>query len=334
MDLMNKNILFAGHNFQFARHILDHYASLPGWNVLRDHWSGHHQHDPDESEKHVRDADLIFCEWCLGNAVWYSKKKRPGQRLVIRLHHQEMGLKYLKRLNWENVDAVILVCKHHTDELARRYPDQVGKLHTIHNMIDTDRLNRGKLAEAEHTLGLIGFVPRRKAPHLALEVLAGLASEEERWRLRLLGKKPEEFRWMRFRLRELLYYRWLYRLVRLSTAGSHIRFDGYTEEVAEWLRGIGFILSTSEHESFHVGVAEGMASGAIPVVRDWEGARNLYPEQFIYSTVPEAVGIIRRCQEDYDELSSFCRDFARRHFDLSVIIPQYEGLLGQLMCSS
>lgn len=29
------------------------------------------------------------CEWCLGNAAWHSRNKRPGQHLIVRFHRME-----------------------------------------------------------------------------------------------------------------------------------------------------------------------------------------------------------------------------------------------------
>ena len=34
-------------------------------------------------------ADIIICEWCEVNALWYSKHKKKHQKLFIRLHKYE-----------------------------------------------------------------------------------------------------------------------------------------------------------------------------------------------------------------------------------------------------
>ncbi|MNS89217.1 hypothetical protein D3C72_1232230 [compost metagenome] len=41
------------------------------------------------------------------------------------------------------------------------------------------------------------------------------------------------------------------------------------------------MLSTSDHESFHLSVADGAASGAIPVILPWKGSRALYSSEWI-----------------------------------------------------
>jgi Glycosyl transferases group 1 len=51
--------------------------------------------------------------------------------------------------------------------------------------------------------------------------------------------------------------------------------------VPSWLRRIGFVLSTSDDESFHMAPAEGMASRAVPVIRHWPGAETIYDARWI-----------------------------------------------------
>ena len=64
------------------------------------------------------------------------------------------------------------------------------------------------------------------------------------------------------------------------------------------LRDVGYILSTSLRESCPVGVLEGVASGAVPVVREWpvfarlDAAHQLFPERFVFNTAAEAATII------------------------------------------
>ena len=57
---------------------------------------------------------------------------------------------------------------------------------------------------------------------------------------------------------------------------AQVRFDPAGPDMEEWYRGVGFVLSSSDTEGCHTSVLEGMASGAVPVVRDWPGARSLF----------------------------------------------------------
>ena len=63
----------------------------PGVELRIDHWQGLHRHDEAASRRLVEWADVVVCEWAGPNAVWYARHKRPGQRLVVRLHATALG---------------------------------------------------------------------------------------------------------------------------------------------------------------------------------------------------------------------------------------------------
>ena len=93
-------VLFNGHDLKFLRNLIRCFSQSSNYEVQVEEWKGHNAVDQDQNETLLRWADVIFCEWCLGNAKRYSERKRPGQRLFIRLHHQEMGLPYRNQLDW------------------------------------------------------------------------------------------------------------------------------------------------------------------------------------------------------------------------------------------
>lgn len=54
-------------------------------------------------------ANIIFCEWCDKNAIWYSKKKCNDQKLIIRLHRYELFTTYIYNIKWDNVNNLIFI---------------------------------------------------------------------------------------------------------------------------------------------------------------------------------------------------------------------------------
>ena len=64
------NILFVGHDFKFAVTLIKHFSSK--CNVKIDKWQGHCKHDEDKTLELMNWANIVFCEWCLGNAVFCS----------------------------------------------------------------------------------------------------------------------------------------------------------------------------------------------------------------------------------------------------------------------
>ena len=92
-------ILFAGHDLKFVDEIIQRFESLDSVEVKVDLWKGHTGHDALESAKLLKWADVILCEWCLGNAVWYSNHKKRKQKLYIGLHRQEIVTTFLEEVN-------------------------------------------------------------------------------------------------------------------------------------------------------------------------------------------------------------------------------------------
>ncbi|MQA89840.1 MAG: glycosyltransferase [Gemmatimonas sp.] len=327
------SLLFAGHDFKFLGPLLSHVAGNEQYDVLRDEYSGHSIADPARSESLLRDAKVVFCEWCLGNAEWYSKHKRDDQKLVIRFHLQELDTPYAARVCWENVDRVVFICPLVRDRFLERFPQVADRAALIYNLIDAAPLDQPKLARSEFNLGLLGSCPRRKAPHLAVEILERLKQHDRRYTLFFKGKRPEEFGWLWRRPEEREYYDRLNRCLAESPYADSVVFEPHGDDVSAWFSRIGFILSTSDFEGSHQAVAEGMAAGCIPVIRNWAGADAIYPGRFVFSSVDEAVERIIGWRKPgvYLEQSQNCRSYARQHFDQTVITRQYDELFSQLL---
>ena len=77
------------------------------------------------------------------------------------------------------------------------------------------------------------------------------------------------------------YYDAFRRVQRSPLLRDAVVFDDGGPDVPAWLRRIGFILSVSDDESFHMAPAEGMASRAVPAIRHWPGAETIYDSRWI-----------------------------------------------------
>ena len=323
-----KRILFAGHDFKFLRPVLDFYKKHPSYEVVMDEYSGHVIKDKSRSNKLLDQADIVFCEWCMGNAEWYSHNVRDGQKLIIRFHRQEIETTFLDRIKWERVHRIVFICQEMMDQMLRRFPSIKNRAVLIYNLVDCERFDIPKLPWAEFNLGLLGSAPELKAPHLAFEMLKILKQLDKRYTLFIKGKHPWEYKWLWQRPESRKYYENFYNGVNTSPYTNSIVFDPHGDDVPEWFTKIGFILSTSDYEGSHQAVAEGMASGTIPVIRNWKGASTLYPEKYVFNTVADAVELITKWNSpaNYTTEHEEVREFAKTHFCALHIIKQYEKL--------
>lgn len=333
---MMVNILFAGHDFKFLQHLIDYYQGIDGVHVKLDHTGGHHIANLKQSAELLKEANLIFCEWALGNAVWYSANKKPDQKLVVRLHAQEINLDFLQQIKWQNVDQLIFICEEKMKIFLRRFPTMKDRTSLIYNLIDCNSLDKPKLPGALFNLGFIGISPRSKGAHLALDLLVKLRQIDDRYKLYFKGRHPYEYKWLMEREEERSYFHAFYQRLESAEFARSVVFDQHGNDMPDWFSKIGYILSTSYHEGSHQAVAEGMAAGCLPVIRNWAGADTLYPKEFVVRTVDEAVEFITKCNRDADRGSMVesVKRYAMQNFHMLVINARYDELFNRLFAGS
>lgn len=329
-------ILFNGHDLRFLQPVIQYFKNRLDYHVLVDEQPGHVLTDTDKSARLLEQADLIFCEWCLGNAEWYSKNKKANQKLIIRLHHQELQLPYLYNLCWENVDRIILICQNNSRIFQERFPEFAEKARLIYNIIDCAALNQPKLYGAEFNLGVVGISPKRKGFHRATELLSRLKKIDQRFTLFVKGKLPWEYDWLWRQPEERQYYQDLFLEISRSPYRNSIVFEQYGEDMPAWYSKIGFVLSTSDHEGSHQVVAEGMASGAIPLIRNWAGADSVYPPKYVFESLEQAEQLLKKWKspENYRNETEQVKKYAFENFDQTRILPVYEQLFDELLGST
>jgi glycosyltransferase involved in cell wall biosynthesis len=92
---------------------------------------------------------------------------------------------------------------------------------------------------------------------------------------------------------------------------------------------VGMIVSTSDYEGHQVAVAEGMASGCIPVVLDRLGAREQYDAPWVHESPDAAAASILRLLEtgQFEAEQRRSAEFADR-WSLERIMPLWDEVLG------
>lgn len=317
-----KKILIAGHDLKFAKFIMEAIEARDDMELLVDQWQGHDKHDEEQSYRLLEQADTILCEWGLGNSVWYSKNKKVGQKLITRVHAQELKTRHLDRCEHKNIDHYIFVSPYYFELMIAEFRLERSKCRMIFNMVDTELLDKPKLPGAEFHLGMIGDVPQSKRLDRAIDIFEILFKIDNRYKLYVKGKRPEEYAWMHSKSKELemAYYQQQYQRVKDNGWDKNVIFEGHGP-VDEWLQKIGWILSVSDHESFHLSVAEGMASGATPLVLNWAGAATIYPQRYIAKTVEQISKVVISGNLN---TASYAKNYVLAHF------PSYENSISVL----
>lgn len=292
-------LLIAAHSLSFCEPIAE-LARRRGAEVREDRWRTHGLHDAEASTAALEWADVVLCEWCLGNAVWFSRNKRSGQRLTVRFHRMELDTGYPAEIDLEKVDALVFVARHVLEQACERFgwDAEDPRFEVVPNGIDPGAMQRAKPADARFALAAIGYVPRLKRLDRALDVLDLLRARDGRYRLRVKGRAPWEYEWMAGRVEERGYFEAVFRrIARSPNLRRAVSFEPFGEDVAAFLSQVGWILSTSEVEGHSVASAEGMASGAVPVILDRPGAVEQYTQRWVHADAGAAAEAVLAAQE-------------------------------------
>ncbi len=324
-------ILFAGHNLHFIEELMKRF-SKDGHTVIRDQWGGHSIHDEETSHSLLSQADIIVCEWALGNSVWYSNNVRDDQSLFIRFHLQERDTDYPKDVDWDAVDNIIFISAFIQREAVEKFNIPDGKDILLPNYVETSRFVREKSKKSKRTLGLMGIVPRRKRFDIALDILQRLNEKGLDFQLRIKGKQPTDYPWMRNRPDELAWYEaQMRRMEEDPHLIGRVHFEGWSlvNDVPEWFSEIGFILSVSDFEGSHQAVAEGAASGTVPIIIEWPGASEVYPQDWCVDTLNDAVDMIIKEMGEVDKTEGQkWHRVIKTRYDIKRIHKRWNSLLG------
>lgn len=319
-------VLVAGHDLKFFTLLQKRLEATGKFQFLIDQWRGHNKHDEKKSRELLGQADVIFCEWCLGNLKWYSHHKLPHQRLVARFHSQERKLQFLAESNWDNIDHISYVSEFIRGEGQKAFGFPYEKTSVISNFLDDTKFTPMKKTDnAFFTLGIVGVVPSSKRLDRAVDLLEQLLEIDERYCLRVKGKHPLDYKWLFNRADELAYYRDLFVRINSNPKLRHkVIFDPPGDDVNEWFTMVGFILSPSDFESFHMAVGEGILTGAIPIIWNWDGAAEIWGDSFVKGTFDEILSIFRKKDSSY--LKEYTRKIQEKNGQH--VIKSWQKVLG------
>jgi FkbM family methyltransferase len=311
-----KTLLIAGHDLKFIKPFYP-YFTRAGIRILLDFWSGHSQHNEAISKRLIGQADTVFCEWMLGNAIWYGQHKSSGQKLVGRLHAQELRSALFEKVPCDKFETVIFVGPHMLRQAKARNPAIEKNGVVIYNGVDVEALQAVPRKPTNgKVLGFVGMVPQSKRIDLALDILRELRKDDDGYILKIKGKRPEDFSWMANRPDEMAWYQEQYRRLKEDPLlKGAVIFDPHGNDMPEWYAGVDYVLSTSDFESFHFTIADGAAAGCVPVVLPWEGADEIYPGEWVHSDEISAAQSIKGMRSDNLKM----RKFAKTQFDISAI---------------
>ncbi|MFE9167957.1 glycosyltransferase family 1 protein [Streptomyces kebangsaanensis] len=294
------------------------------------------------AEQHLRPyldwADTVFIDWCAAAAALFTSVDPGTARIVVRLHSYEAFSNWPRLTDFSRVDDLVFVADHIRDLALRSVPALTGpqapRTHIIDNGMDLAGFALPKNPDARFTVGMVGIGQVAKDPLWALQVIRELRRRDERYRLVMIGGDMNT----KASQAAAAYQRSFQRKVAPLVKEGAVERRGATTDVPGNLRDIGVILSSSVREGCHVGVMEGAASGAVPVVRDWpffagqkHGASTLYPADWVVGTPEAAADRILAVTADEETWAGHGREsekHALASWDWPVVRGEFDRLFG------
>lgn len=242
---------------------------------------------PEKLRTAVNDADLIWVEWADETAVLVSQweVKKP---VLVHLHRYESLSTWLHVLNPLGISGIFFVSDCMRQIVLSQRPSLARvPMSVVPLGVNPSLYSTAKTAAAACTIAQVGWRVDIKDTFWTINLVKRLRETDPTWKLLLVGPEPDP---------KDAWARPLYRLI--SANSEWITITGNREDLADYFRNIGWVVSASLSESFHRSVIEGAAAGCVPVVRDWPemarygGARGIYPEHWIVANQEEAAARI------------------------------------------
>ncbi len=281
--------------------------------------------------KELDGVDVVVGDWIDASTMWASHLLPAQARMVVRTHSLDILDPWLHFVDWDAVKVVMTphsafagLLSEITADLGAPQPQVM-----LPYRPDLERDAPRRHPEARFTLGMTGWGREVKDPHVALDLL----ERDERRRLVLIGPGfPEAGPGL-----IQPYARSFERRLEEPQFKDRVHIVGRTDDVHSHLAQIGIMLSTSVREGWHLGLIEGAASGAVPVVRDWSllagrgGSRSVFPPEWVVDSIDEADARISLMSSEqvWNRESLRARDMALARFASEPIGRAYrKAILG------
>jgi glycosyltransferase involved in cell wall biosynthesis len=253
--------------------------------------------------------DVVFFEWSsrLLAAASYMPKTCG---IVTRLHRYEM-YQWADKINWDNVDKIILVSEAKRREFITRFPEQALKTVVIPVAVSLGKF-QPIYKEFSGDIGILCHLSPRKRVYELILAFYELNNINNNFHLHIGGGMHPKFH---------DYYHALHQLVLKLNLKDKATFYGNVTNPQDWYHKIDIFISNSYSEGLQVSPMEAMASGCYCLSHHWDGADELLPEANLYYASSELQEkILRYCESsevEKQEQRERMRSITLEKFDIA-----------------
>jgi len=265
------------------------------------------------SEKVVKDVlqatDIAWFEWCDDLTVRFSRIRADCIK-IVRLHSYELFTNFPDIVKWNNIDLLIFVSDTVREIFKDRFPGVQVKMKVIPNAVNFSKFNFDFKKKKGNKICYVGHLNYKKNPALLLECFKVISDYNPDYQFYIAGTHQD----YRFKI---------YMDDMIKKMNLNINFDGWIENVDNWLKDKDYIISTSVFESFQYSVAEGIASGVLPLVHWWQGAEKIYPNEALFVTSNDCLSVLKKYEKtDRKKLVKKYRESLLEKHSISLIMDE------------
>jgi tetratricopeptide (TPR) repeat protein len=254
-----KNILIIDESGSFTNDFIDYLKTKPEYNVIKAN-----RYDT----RLCMWADKIWSEWANNDA--YLCSKNFPDKTTVRLHGWEAygAPQIINRIEWDKINGVF-VCDHIKDKVIKEHRLDPEGLEVIDNGVNTDKFFIKEKNRNEKNIGYAGFINIKKNPFLLIQIIK--ANPDYTFHLRVDFQDPYNKASFDYELRDC------------KNVVFHDRYD----DLNDFWNQMSCVLSTSIIESFSYNIAEAMACGCKPYIYNWNGAKKIWGDKWIFTDMPK-----------------------------------------------
>ena len=306
-QLKGRKLAFFANHLTFIKDIIHH---LSQDNETRTYNGNSVQ----EMRDLMRWADVAWFEWC-DSLIIEATKLPKSCPIICRLHSYEVFTDMPGRVDWSKVDRLIFV-NQSVEEIFKRQVCADVPITVIQNGVDISRYKIPSNKVYGKRIASVGYINYKKNPTLLLYCFKKIHAYDSEYSLHIAGQHQDP--------RIQVYFEHFLRENPLP-----VHFHGWVEDMPAWYADKDFVISTSLFESFHYSIAEGMASGLLPLIHDWYGAKETYSREFLFTDPDDCLSLLKRLEKaDRYRLAQENRQFIVERYNQE---DKYEQILKQLI---
>ena len=270
----------------------------------------------------MQNNDVVFFEWASGLlAGATSMPKTCG--IVTCLHRYEM-YEWVDKINWNNVDRIVLVSEAKRQEFNDRFPEQSSKTAVAFPSISLQKFKPMEKNFSGNIGILCNLTPRKRVYELIL-VFYELSQNREDLHLHIAGGSDPA---------HLDYYKALLDLVFRLGLSDKVTFYGHVNDTSSWYNQIDIFISNSYSEGLQVALMEAMASGCYCLSHHWVGVDEILPVEYLFFTDNELqkkiLGYCAIPEEERLKHKMFMREIACEKLDIELTKSQIRKIIEEV----